>query len=49
MNSNSFNPTAILEALARRNVAYVLIGGYAALLQGPGLPTVDIDIVPERT
>jgi hypothetical protein len=47
--SSSFNPTAILDALARHNVAYVLIGGYAALLQGSGLPTVDIDIVPHRT
>lgn len=45
----NFNPTAILDVLARHDVAYVLIGGYAALLQGSGMPTVDIDIVPERT
>jgi hypothetical protein len=29
-----FNPAGILEVLARHCVAYVLIGGYAALLQG---------------
>jgi hypothetical protein len=44
-----FDPRGILEVLTRHNVAFVLIGGYAALLQGSGLPTVDIDIVPERT
>ena len=44
-----FNPTAILEVLARHSVTYVLIDGYAALLRGSGLATVDIDIVPDRT
>ena len=43
-----FRPTAILEVLAAHNVTYVLIGGYAALLQGSGLTTIDIDIVPAR-
>ena len=45
----SFNPAAMLEVLASHNVAYVLIGGYAALLQGSGMATIDIDIVPDRT
>jgi hypothetical protein len=45
----NFNPSAILEVLARHHVTYVLIGGYAALLQGSGLATIDIDIVPDRT
>jgi ABC-type amino acid transport substrate-binding protein len=45
----NFSPAAILDVLARHNVAYVLIGGYAALLQGSGLATIDIDIVPEKT
>lgn len=45
----SFNPAAILEVLARHNVVYVLIGGYAALLHGSGMTTIDIDIVPDRT
>ncbi|KEP42274.1 DUF6036 family nucleotidyltransferase [Mycobacterium kansasii] len=43
-----FNPLAILETLARHDVNYVLIGGYAALLQGSGTATIDIDIVPAR-
>jgi hypothetical protein len=43
-----FDPAAILEALARHDVDYVLIGGYAALLQGSGMATIDIDIVPAR-
>lgn len=45
---SEFNPSAILELLARHDVSYVLIGGYAALLQGSGLTTIDIDIVPAR-
>lgn len=45
----NFNPAATLDMLARHDVAYVLIGGYAALLQGSGMATVDIDIVPEKT
>jgi hypothetical protein len=49
MSGDSFNPTAILQLLARNNVAYVLIGGYAALLRGSSLATIDIDIVPDRT
>ena len=43
-----FDPAAILEVLARHHVDYVLIGGYAALLQGSGMATIDIDIVPAR-
>lgn len=45
----TFNPAAMLEVLANHNVAYILIGGYAALLQGSGMATIDIDIVPDRT
>ncbi|MGH3676876.1 MAG: DUF6036 family nucleotidyltransferase [Mycobacterium sp.] len=43
-----FAPAAILEVLARHDVDYVLIGGYAALLQGSGMATIDVDIVPAR-
>lgn len=43
-----FDPAAILEVLACHEVDYVLIGGYAALLQGSGMATIDIDIVPAR-
>jgi hypothetical protein len=45
---SDFNPSAIMEVLARHDVSYVLIGGYAALLQGSGVSTIDIDIVPAR-
>lgn len=43
-----FDPAAILDTLARHDVEYVLIGGYAALLHGSGTATIDIDIVPAR-
>lgn len=43
-----FDPGAILEVLDRHHVDYVLIGGYAALLQGSNMSTIDIDIVPAR-
>ena len=45
---SEFNPSAIVEVLSRHKVSYVLIGGYAALLQGSGMSTIDIDIVPAR-
>lgn len=38
----------MLEILNRHSVAYVLIGGYAALMHGSALPTTDIDITPRR-
>lgn len=44
-----FNTSGILEVLSRHEVAYILIGGYAALVQGSGMATIDIDFVPERT
>jgi hypothetical protein len=43
-----FQPGEILAVLDRHGVAYVLIGGYAALLHGSTLPTTDIDITPRR-
>jgi hypothetical protein len=43
-----FNPSKIMQVLASHGVSYVLIGGYAALLQGSGMSTIDIDIVPAR-
>ena len=41
------DPLAILEALARHGVRYVLIGGVAANVHGYPLPTEDVDITPE--
>lgn len=36
----------ILAALERHGVLYVLVGSYAAILQGVDLPMTDLDIVP---
>jgi transcriptional regulator with XRE-family HTH domain len=41
-----FEPLVVLRALGRHGVAYVLIGGLAAVLQASPLPTYDIDIAP---
>jgi hypothetical protein len=39
---------ALLEALTRHGVRFVVIGGIAALSQGSPLPTEDVDVTPER-
>lgn len=44
-----FDPEAILEALDRHGVDYVLVGGYAANLHGAVRPTRDIDVAPATT
>lgn len=44
-----FDPGAILEALDRHGVDYVLVGGYAANLHGAVRPTRDIDVAPATT
>lgn len=44
-----FDPLAILAALARHDVRYVLIGGLAATLHGSPFLSADIDITPERS
>jgi hypothetical protein len=41
-----FNPYAILQALDRHRVNYVVIGGFARVLQGTEETTRGIDIVP---
>src|SRR3954447_21871967 len=41
-----FDPYGILEALERHRVKYVLIGGFARVLQGTEELTRGIDIVP---
>ncbi len=41
-----FDPWALLAALERERVAYVVIGGFAELVHGSGRPTRGIDIVP---
>jgi hypothetical protein len=44
----SFDPLAGLRALARHQVRFVLIGGYAAALRGSPMMTGDIDICYAR-
>jgi len=44
----NFDGAAIVEVLARHDVRYVLIGGFAAVAQGSPIPTTDVDIVPAR-
>jgi hypothetical protein len=43
-----FTPDKILEVLNGHGVAFVVIGGLAALAHGSNLPTSDVDITPER-
>jgi len=43
-----FRPQQILRTLADHGVECVVIGGYAAFLQGSPLPTIDIDITPRQ-
>lgn len=43
--AGDYDLAAILAALDRRDVAYVLVGGNAALLHGSARPTRDVDIV----
>ena len=44
----AFEPEAILAALERHRVRYVLIGGIAALTRGAQLLTEDVDVTPAR-
>jgi predicted nucleotidyltransferase len=44
-----FNPAAILAALARHDVRYVLTGGLAANAHGLRRTTRDVDIIVERS
>lgn len=44
----SFEPERIFETLNRHGVRYVVIGAFAANLQGWPEPTEDIDVTPDR-
>ncbi|HVW80260.1 MAG TPA: hypothetical protein VHB69_04900 [Mycobacteriales bacterium] len=41
-----FDPERLLEILVDEGVDFVLVGGYAALLQGATRPTQDVDVTP---
>src|SRR6059036_614975 len=43
-----FDPYGILAALERHRVAYVLIGGFARVLQGTEELTEGVDLAPSR-
>ncbi|MGH3413465.1 MAG: hypothetical protein ACRDPH_10345 [Marmoricola sp.] len=42
-----FAPDKILTVLVRNDVAFVVIGGLAAVAHGSNIPTEDVDITPE--
>jgi len=46
MPDAEFAPEEIVGVLASHGVAFVLIGGFAAWVQGSPIPTEDVDIVP---
>ena len=48
MNEPAFDPIAALRSLARQEVRFVLIGGFAAGLRGSPMLTGDLDICPAR-
>lgn len=41
-------PRSDLRDLNEEGVAYVIVGGFAAVVHGSSLPTQDIDVVPSR-
>lgn len=49
MTGPRFQPAALLAALDRHHVDYVLVGGYAAVQHGASRPTTDIDVTPSTT
>src|SRR3954447_27007746 len=46
MSAPEFLPAETLEVLVGLGVTFVVIGGFAAYVQGSPLPTEDVDIVP---
>lgn len=45
---STFRPQSMLAALAAEEARYVVIGGTAAVIQGAGHVTFDLDITPDR-
>ena len=43
-----FDPVAICRILTEKNVKFVLLGGFAAVIHGSPVPTEDIDVIPSR-
>jgi hypothetical protein len=40
------NAPALIEVLQRHRVAFLVIGGYAGVMMGSPIPTLDVDVVP---
>jgi predicted nucleotidyltransferase len=45
----TFDPIGLLHVLNEHGVRYVVIGGFAAVAYGSPLPTVDVDVTPDRS
>lgn len=45
----AFDPRLICKVLNEEGVAYVIVGGLAAVIHGSPLPTSDVDVVPDAT
>jgi hypothetical protein len=43
-----FDPVRICEILNDERVDYVVVGGFASVIHGSSLPTLDVDLVPSR-
>ena len=46
--ASEFDPAAIIQALGRHGVRYVVIGGVASVLHGAPTVTTDIDVAVKR-
>jgi hypothetical protein len=49
MVDTPFDPIGLLGVLNAHAVRYVVMGGFAAVAYGSPLPTVDVDVIPERS
>lgn len=47
--AEAFDGQAILEVLHRHGVDLVVVGGFAAVVQGSPIPTNDVDVTPHRS
>jgi hypothetical protein len=48
VQSQHFDPVRALKALDRHGVRLVVVGAFAAVVQGYPLPTYDLDVTPDR-
>jgi hypothetical protein len=49
MPETPYDAAAIIAALQKHDVRFVVVGGVAAIAQGSPLPTEDIDVTPDRS